>query len=67
MSLDLLPVGDAFVSSLPPETDECEACFARWAVATFNLGGVETPLCAGCSTYRTADGAEVVIYNGGDA
>ncbi|MEO3851738.1 hypothetical protein ABGB09_29620 [Streptomyces sp. B8F3] len=45
----------------PDAVDEtCEVCFARLAIGTFNLEGVETLACRGCSEYRTADNAEIV-------
>ncbi|MGC9439296.1 hypothetical protein [Streptomyces sp. WG5] len=63
--INLIPIGDAQVSSFGEDEDEtCEGCFCRRAVGTFNLGGVETPLCGGCTSERTSDGNEVVLYNG---
>lgn len=46
----------------PEEVDEdCGYCFAVTASGFFNVGGVETPLCVGCSTYRNEDNSEVVF------
>ncbi|ASR77272.1 hypothetical protein FDI36_gp052 [Streptomyces phage NootNoot] len=47
----------------PEENEDCEGCFARRAIGTFNLNDVETPLCGHCSVYRNADNTEVIIPN----
>lgn len=46
--------------------DLCEGCFARDSIGTFDVGDIETPLCAGCSTFwqQEDDGVwRVVIPN----
>ncbi|MFB7858902.1 hypothetical protein [Rhodococcus qingshengii] len=46
----------------PEEMNEdCQHCCAVTAIGNFNVGDVETPLCAGCSTYRNEDNSEVVF------
>lgn len=52
----------ALIESFGPDTDvDCEICFARKAIGTFNVDDVETPVCAYDSTQRSADGTQVVI------
>ncbi len=45
--------------------DDCEVCNAREVVGFFDLGGVETPLCAYCSSVRNLDGS--VFLDGYDS
>jgi hypothetical protein len=52
----------AQIMQFGPEEDEpCEGCFARKAIGTFNVAGVETPLCPHCSVYRNSENTEVII------
>lgn len=39
----------------------CEACHARRARGTFNVGGVETVLCGGCSQIRDCCNKEILF------
>ena len=59
---ELLPVGNAHLENLTPEEGvNCEACRARPATGIYNVGGMETLLCAGCGQIRSPDGGEVVF------
>lgn len=52
----------AVIESLKPSDNVvCEICFARPAIAMFNVDDVETAVCAYDSTQRSADGTQVVI------
>lgn len=47
----------------PNDNEDCEGCFARRAIGTFNVYDVEIPLCGHCSVYRNVDNTMVIIPN----